>query len=317
VCYVCAERRGQRLLLLKIPILTESVCHWIARIVNAIVRISGLPYFGSHDVGMMKRRFGRKCCYSWAEFSAGFFSELSRSDRGKLHVSCSTHTMTLVRWTESSTTLHLHRLVVVVVRTVQLGGSSVSPTKMGRETHGRAHAWSLPEQLPDPVWLSEQCRCNKSRYKLSDRPILHQITVRWCSWLSRQSNIPVRITEGLQFKSGSNHFLPFLRVLSLGEGQALSFAFGLCAAEGSPSYNRIRPSFGYCASPSQSRVACEAAMRRTFWRDQSPSIRCRCPSYIYGNGICDRLLWLCVLCVALHNPLHGQWLLSGGGSATV
>jgi hypothetical protein len=48
-----------------------------------------------------------------------------------------------------------------------------------------------------------------SIYKYTIKSNLHQITVRWCSWLSRQSNINVRITEGLQFKSGSNHsFLP-------------------------------------------------------------------------------------------------------------
>jgi hypothetical protein len=44
-------------------------------------------------------------------------------------------------------------------------------------------------------------------YKILTVLIIHQTTVRWCSWLSRQSNINVRITEGLQFKSGSNHFI--------------------------------------------------------------------------------------------------------------
>jgi hypothetical protein len=43
------------------------------------------------------------------------------------------------------------------------------------------------------------------KYNRSSPASFHQSTVRWCSWLSRQSNIPVRITEGLQFKSGSNH----------------------------------------------------------------------------------------------------------------
>jgi hypothetical protein len=48
-------------------------------------------------------------------------------------------------------------------------------------------------------------------YKYLIASNFHQITVRWCSWLSRQSNINVRITEGLQFKSGSNHlFLPYV-----------------------------------------------------------------------------------------------------------
>jgi hypothetical protein len=71
-----------------------------------------------------------------------------------------------------------------------------------------------------------------SRYNSPSPASLHQNTVRWCSWLSRQSNIPVRITEGLQFKSGSNHhsdlkdlFLPCPPGF-----QGNFFSFRLCAA---------------------------------------------------------------------------------------
>jgi hypothetical protein len=75
----------------------------------------------------------------------------------------------------------------------------------------------------------DQYSYNKSHYRLSGVRIIHQTTVRWCSWLSRQSNIPVSITEGLQFKSGSNHFFVVSRGLGFGEKPSFCF-WGISAA---------------------------------------------------------------------------------------
>jgi hypothetical protein len=141
----------------------------------------------------------------------------------------------------------------------------------------------------------DQYSYNKSHYTLSGVRIIHQTTVRWCSWLSRQSNIPVSITEGLQFKSGSNHFFVVSRGLGFGEKPSFCF-WGISAA----TVTRLLRS----QVPKLRGVQCSDAA----------CVLVR-PEYPLGLG--DRLLWFCVLCVALHNRRHRQWLPYGGGFATV
>jgi hypothetical protein len=125
------------------------------------VRISGLPCFGSDDAHILERQLGGHAVALGLRFPLD-------SSQNCLEASLESYTL-VVRLTPRLLRKELNLLAFAQAdyrsgtdsQARQFIGQS---TKIGRETHGRAHAWSLPEQLPHSAWSLNGCKHDKARH---------------------------------------------------------------------------------------------------------------------------------------------------------